>query len=199
MRKFLNTILASVIFVFILFIIYFIHVTFLRVDVVFYSAILDALLAAGLSAVILYLVKFFGALGLYEKFLLISIWVLAGYAFAISVPTVLDRSLSFYILEKLQQRGGGIQMARMPDVFTNEYMKEHRLVDVRLTEQAQSGTIEIKDGCVKLTPKGERIASMSRFFRLHLLPKKRLLMGEYTDDLTNPFRNSIETPDYLCQ
>ncbi|NBS35566.1 MAG: hypothetical protein EBS82_07025 [Methylocystaceae bacterium] len=199
MRKFLNTILASVIFVFILFIIYFIHVTFLRVDVVFYSAILDALLAAGLSAVIIYSVKFFGALGLYEKFLLISIWVLAGYAFAISVPTVLDRSLSFYILEKLQQRGGGIQMARMPDVFTNEYMKEHRLVDVRLTEQAQSGTIEIKDGCVKLTPKGERIASMSRFFRLHLLPKKRLLMGEYTDDLTNPFRNSIETPDYLCQ
>lgn len=199
MRKFLNTILASVIFVIILFFIYFIHVTFLRVDVVFYSAILDALLAAGLSAVIIYLVKFFGALGLYEKFLLISIWVLAGYAFAISVPTVLDRSLSFYILEKLQQRGGGIQMARMPDVFTNEYMKEHRLVDVRLTEQAQSGTIEIKDGCVKLTPKGERIASMSRFFRLHLLPKKRLLMGEYTDDLTNPFRNSIETPDYLCQ
>lgn len=199
MRKFLNTILASVIFVIILFFIYFIHVTFLRVDVVFYSAILDALLAAGLSAVIIYLVKFFGALGLYEKFLLVSIWVLAGYAFAISVPTVLDRSLSFYILEKLQQRGGGIQMARMPDVFTNEYMKEHRLVDVRLTEQAQSGTIEIKDGCVKLTPKGERIASMSRFFRLHLLPKKRLLMGEYTDDLTNPFRNSIETPDYLCQ
>ena len=199
MRKFLNTILASVIFVIILFFIYFFHVTFLRVDVVFYSAILDALLAAGLSAVIIYLVKFFGALGLYEKFLLISIWVLAGYAFAISVPTVLDRSLSFYILEKLQQRGGGIQMARMPDVFTNEYMKEHRLVDVRLTEQAQSGTIEIKDGCVKLTPKGERIASMSRFFRLHLLPKKRLLMGEYTDDLTNPFRNSIETPDYLCQ
>ncbi|NBS35430.1 MAG: hypothetical protein EBS82_06280 [Methylocystaceae bacterium] len=199
MMKFLKTLLASFIFVFILFFVYFIHVTFLRVDVVFYSAIIDALVAAGLSAIIIYAVKFFGNLGLYEKFLLVCIWVLAGYAFAISVPTVLDRSLSFYILEKLQQRGGGIQVARMPDVFTQEYMKEHRLVDVRLTEQAQSGTIEIVDGCVKLTPKGERIASVSRFFRLHLLPKKRLLMGEYTDDLTNPFRNSIETPDYLCQ
>ena len=62
---------------------------------------------------------------------------------------------------------------------------------IALVERTRSG--------VKLTPKGERIASMSRFFRLHLLPKKRLLMGEYTDDLTNPFRNSIETPDYLCQ
>ena len=197
--KFLKTLLASFIFVFILFFVYFIHVTFLRVDVVFYSAIIDALVAAGLSAIIIYAVKFFGNLGLYEKFLLVCIWVLAGYAFAISVPTVLDRSLSFYILEKLQQRGGGIQVARMPDVFTQEYMKEHRLVDVRLTEQAQSGTIEIVDGCVKLTPKGERIASVSRFLGLHLLPKKRLLMGEYTDDLTNPFRNSIEAPDYLCQ
>lgn len=198
MSKLIKTILASVIFVFILFVVYFIHVTFLRVDVVFYAAIMDALIAAALSGIVIYLFKFFSVLGPYEKFLLIAIWVLAGYAFAISVPTVLDRSLSFYILEKLQQRGGGIQMARMSDVFTQEYMKEHRLVDVRLTEQAQSGTIEIVDGCVKLTPKGQRIATISRFFRLNLLPKKRLLMGEYSDDLTNPFRNSIAAPDYLC-
>ena len=197
--KFVKTLLASLIFVLMLFIIYFIHVRFIRVDVLFYAAIVDALLAAGLSAMIIYLIKFFKILGLYEKFLLICIWILAGYAFAISVPTVLDRSLSFYILEKLQQRGGGIQMAYMPDVFIQEYMKEHRLVDVRLTEQVQSGTIEIVDGCVKLTPKGEKIARVSRFFRLNLLPKKRLLMGEYTDDLTNPFRNSIEAPNYLCQ
>ena len=199
MMKLFKTLLASLFFVFILFVIYFIHVTFIRVNVVFYAAIMDALLASCLSAFVIYLFKFFGVLGLYEKFLLICIWILAGYAFAISVPTVLDRSLSFYILEKLQQRGGGIQMVRMSDVFTQEYMKEHRLVDVRLTEQIQSGTIEIVDGCVKLTPKGEKIASASRFFRLHLLPKKRLLMGEYTDDLTNPFRDSIETPNYLCQ
>jgi len=197
--KFVKTLVASLIFVFILFIVYFIHISFLRVDVVFYSAIIDALLAAGFAAAIIFLFKFFASLGLYEKFLRICIWVLVGYAFAISMPTVIDRSLSFYILEKLQQRGGGIQMARMSDVFTREYMKEHRLVDVRLTEQVQSGTIDIVDGCVKLTPKGEKIASVSRFFRQHFLPKKRLLMGEYTDDLTNPFRNSIETPDYLCQ
>ena len=52
--KFLVTILASLIFIFILFFVYFIHVNFLRVDVVFYSAILDALLAAALSGVIIY-------------------------------------------------------------------------------------------------------------------------------------------------
>ena len=115
------------------------------------------------------------------------------------MPTVLDRSLSFYILEKLQQRGGGIQAEKMSDVFTQEYVKEHRLVDIRLTEQIQSGTIIIDKGCVKLTEKGNKIASISRFIRMNFLAKKRLINGSYTDDLTNPFKDSIPSPDYLCQ
>jgi hypothetical protein len=115
------------------------------------------------------------------------------------VPAVLDRSLSFYILEKLQQRGGGIQQARFAEIFTQEYVKEHRLVDVRLTEQMESGTIKIDNGCVRLTAKGDRLATFSRFFRTHLLPKRRLLMGQYSDDLTDPFRHSATQVDYLCK
>ena len=49
---------------------------------------------------------------------MLLVWLLLGYILAISVPTVLDRSLSFYILEKLQQRGGGIQQSRFNEVFT---------------------------------------------------------------------------------
>ena len=78
-------------------------------------------------------------------------------------------------------------------------MVEHRLIDVRLTEQLASGTIVIKNGCVKLTPKGEYIASFGRFYRQHFLPKQRLLMGEYTADLTNPFRKSSNNMHYICQ
>jgi len=83
-------------------------------------------------------------------------------------------------------------------VFTKEYVKEHRLVDVRLTEQLESGTIRIDDGCVRLTARGERLASLSRSFRKHLLPRQRLLMGQYSDDLTDPFRNSKPAADYGC-
>jgi hypothetical protein len=112
---------------------------------------------------------------------------------------VIDRSLSFYILEKIQQRGGGIRLDRMEDVFTREYVKEHRLVDVRLTEQQESGTIVIANGCVKLTERGVRLAAFSRYFRTHFLPKQRLLMGEYSDDLTDPFRHSEAMSDCGCQ
>lgn len=178
--------------------IYIIHSLYLRVDVVFYSAILDGVIATALCGVLLWLLPWFKILGPVEKLQLLVIWLLLGYGYAISIPTVLDRSLSFYILEKLEQRGGGIQENAFEDVFTKEYVKEHHLVDVRLTEQLESGTIVIRDGCVLLTDKGRRLAHISRFFRNNLLPKRRLLMGVYSDALTDPFRNSTADVSYRC-
>jgi len=197
--KLLRAVLATLIFLTVLCAIYFAHVRFLTVNVVFYAAMLDALLAALVSAVILSLLGFLSPLGAFERTQLFAIWLLTGYALAISVPTVIDRSLSFYILEKLQQRGGAIRQSAFEDVFTREYMVEHRLVDVRLTEQLESGTIAIQDGCVKLTEKGQRLAAFSRYFRANWLPRHRLLMGQYSDDLTNPFRKDTPHAPYGCQ
>lgn len=168
--------------------VYLFHALWLPVNVIFYSAMLDALIAVLLLSVLLVFVgrRFSG----FEKGLLVTIWLLCGYAFALSGPTVLDRSLSFYLLEKLQQRGGGIRADAIEQVFVREYMPEFRLVDVRLTEQLESGTITIENGCVKLTAKGKRLASFSRFVRQNLLAKNRLLAGEYSDDLVDPFKNS---------
>ena len=197
--KYLKFVTATAVYTLLLLVIYVLHVRYVAVNVVFYSAILDAVLATILTAALLATVRWFKVFTRFETLQLCCIWLLLGYSFAISVPTVIDRSLSFYILEKLQQRGGGIKLDAFDQVFTQEYVKEHRLVDVRLTEQQQSGTVEIKDGCVKLTAWGQTIASSSRYFRAHFLPKQRLLMGKYSDDLTDPFRNSVERMDYRCQ
>jgi hypothetical protein len=191
--------IATAIFTATLLVIYFAHVSLFRVNVVFYAAIGDVFVASGLAAALLFLLPVFSRLGGFEKFLLVLVWLLLGYALAISVPTVIDRSLSFYILEKLQQRGGGIRQDSFAKVFTDEYLREHRLVDVRLTEQLESGTITIEEGCVRLTEKGERIAAFSRYFRRNWLPRERLLMGKYSDDLTDPFRNTQSAPAYTCR
>jgi hypothetical protein len=197
--KYFKFVIATAVYTLLLLVIYVLHVRYVPVNVVFYSAILDAVLATILAAALIATVRWFKVFTRFETLQLCCIWLLLGYSFAISVPTVIDRSLSFYILEKLQQRGGGIKLDAFDQVFTQEYVKEHRLVDVRLTEQQQSGTVEIKDGCVKLTAWGQTIASSSRYFRAHFLPKQRLLMGKYSDDLTDPFRNSVERMDYRCQ
>jgi len=190
---------STLFFLAILFLIYYIHVAYLRVNIVFYASITDAMIAASLAGLILFTSSRFRLFNHFEKLQLLFIWVLVGYGLAISVPTVIDRSLSFYILEKLEQRGGGIKLNAFEEVFTKEYVKEHRLVDVRLTEQLESGTITINGECVKLTDKGRRLVKFSTMFRHNMLPKKRLLMGHYSDDLTDPLRKSDKNfVNYIC-
>jgi len=199
MKRSIKAIAATAGYVLTLILLYWIDITYLQVDVVFYASLQVAALATLLVGLVLLLAPVFADFRAFEKVQLIIIWGLLGYITAISVPTVLDRSLSFYILEKLQQRGGGIQLDKFNYIFTTEYMREHRLVDIRLTEQQASGTIVIDKGCVKLTARGDRLASFGQFFRKSWLPKKRLLNGEYTDMLTDPFRRSDANPDYLCR
>jgi len=199
MNRYLRAALATAAFVVVLLCVNYAHIRFLRVDVVLYAALLDAVVAIVITALGLFLFRQAAHFSGLERALLVLFWAMGGYAFAISVPTMVDRSLSFYILEKLQQRGGGIQQARMKDVFIDEYMVEHRLVDIRLTEQLQSGTITINDGCVRLTEKGQNVASLGRFYRTHFLPKQRLIMGNYSSDLTDPFRSSAQQVDYQCR
>lgn len=199
MRKYIQEAVAALVFVAVLLIVYVVHIKFFRINVVFYAAIADVFVAAFITLLLVWNVKFFNVFSNFERVQMLLIWLLLGYAFAISVPTVIDRSLSFYILEKIEQRGGGIRFDAFQDVFTKEYVKEHRLVDVRLTEQMESGTIEFQNGCVKLTPKGVRIAEFSRYFRQHWLPKERLLMGQYSDELTDPFRYSLGEVGYECK
>ncbi len=198
MNKFLRAGLATVLFIVALLLVYYVHMRHFRVNVVLYASILDAVIATVGVFGTLYLLKWFRDFSRLELIQLVVIWMLGGYVFAISLPTVIDRSLSFYILEKLQQRGGGIREDAFRQVFTEEYVREHHLVEVRLTEQLQSGTVEIHNGCVTLTARGERLASFSRFYRQNLLPTHRLLMGEYTDALTDPFRDSRMPVDYRC-
>lgn len=197
--KLIHIVSAIGLYIVVLLATYVLHARLLPVDVVLYSALGDAAVAAALCSVVILRVSWFSPLQASERLLLVLVWLLGGYAFAISIPTVIDRSLSFYILEKLEQRGGGIRADAMGRVITTEFMGEYRVTDARLTEQLASGTIEIRDGCIRLTPKGRRIAAFSSAFRTHLLPRERLLMGEYSDELTQPFRRSSGNPDYQCQ
>ncbi len=196
--KFAESIIAYLCFALLLLLVFFMHMRNFAVDVVFYAALFDAALAAAIATALLFALGSRLRLTRFERGLLGCIFLLSGYAFAISIPTLIDRSLSFYLLEKLQQRGGGIRQDTLPSVFVDEYLIEHRLVDVRLTEQLQSGTIEIVEGCVLLTDKGRELAELSRWIRLQLLPKRRLLLDEYTDALVDPLRDSVARTDYVC-
>lgn len=178
----------------------FIHFRYLPVRVVGYDAMLDVVVASVLAvlAYALLLRRWVQTNGL-ESLLFLKIGALCAAFYAVVVPTVIDRSLSLYILEKLDQRGGGIRESSFDEIFIREYMPEHHLVAIRLTEQLNSGTIVIRDGCVRLTPRGERLAHWTRLFRMTMLPRHREILGQYSDELTDPFRHSTRQVDYTCR
>ncbi len=202
--KLLAALAATLLFVVVLAIVYLVHVRWFTVDVILYAAVADALIAVAITLVAALAARALAPrllpLGGFEIGLLALIWLLGGWAFAITGPTVLDRSLSIYILEKLHQRGGGIREDAIARVFVEEYLPEFRLVDVRLTEQLRSGTIEIRDGCVRLTPRGERVVAVTDVLRRNFLARNRLLAGVYTDALVDPFaRSRAGVMGYECR
>jgi hypothetical protein len=199
MKKAVRALVGIVSYIVILLATYYINIRFFRVNVVGFTALVDAVIAAVIAGALLFVLKWFRAMEKFERVLLVVIYLLGGFGFAVAIPTVIDRSLSLYILQKLDQRGGGIKEDQIGWVFVNEYVPEDRLVDVRLTEATQSGTVVIKDGCVILTDKGRMLAEFSAWFHEYMLPKQRLLNGQYTDDLTNTFRNSVPSPGYECK
>ena len=176
-----------------------VHFRYLPVHVVAYGAIQDVLVTVALFVPIYFLVlRRRLRTGIFESGLFIVIGALLATLYAFVVPTVIDRSLSVYILEKLEQRGGAIQEAAFEGMLIREYFPEHRLVDIRLTEQLNSGTITLSDGCVRLTERGRVIAYWTRLYRTTLLPRHREIMGRLSDDLTDPFRRSAPEPAYRC-
>ena len=198
MRIFLKIISILIFFIFVLLLINILHATFFKVDVVFYSSIEDIPIAVLLTLAILSFLNFYKTFSITNTILLSLLMVSIGYSFAISIPTVVDRSLSIYLLEKIQQRGGSVKVSSLEHMIITEYIKEQRLADIRLTEQLESGTIKISGDCLSLTSKGEYIATLTRFYRKNFLPKHRLILNNYSDELTDPFRNSPLKVDYGC-
>ena len=198
LKKILRGITLVILYLILLTIVNFVHMRYFKVDVVFYSALLDCMIALILLTLTVFAFKITAIFSSFELIQLFFSCLLLGYILAISVPTVIDRSLSFYILEKLEQSGTGIARDDFEYVFTQGYSAEHKLVDVRLTEQVQSGTISIKNGCVALTNKGRVLADFSVWYRENMLPRQRLLAGKYTDVLIDPLAAGFSVDKFKC-
>lgn len=150
------------------------HFRLLPVTVVLYAALFDALLAAALVAALVFVLpRQRLSATVAEIMLSLCVGFLIAVIYSIMVPTLIDRSLSLYMLEKLQQYGGGIKQEAVADVIKRDYFAERDVVAARLTEQLKSGTIAVSNGCVRLTPLGEFVARLSQFSRKALLPKQR--------------------------
>ena len=175
------------------------HFQWLPVSVILYACVVDAAFAT-IAVLLAYRLFWWPRTSLSptEAALTAIAANLLVLLYAVMGPTVIDRSLSIYIVQKIDMRGGEVAQAAMPDIFVKEYMPEFRLVDVRLTEQVNSGTVTIEGGCIRLTGKGRTLSRFAGFYRRNFLPQRRSLMGEITDQLTDPFKGAKQVVDTTC-
>lgn len=177
----------------------YIHFQLVTVSVILFACAWDGAIASALVLGGYLLLRRRAPILLPTEFALIAIASnLLILLYAVMGPTVIDRSLSIYIVQKIDQRGGEIAQASLEDIFVEEYMPEFSLVDVRLTEQLSSQTVIIEDGCVILTKKGKLLSRFADRYRKALLPQKRRLLNRETDALTDPFRNAPQKVDIAC-
>ena len=198
-NKFLLFTFAIFLYLFIFICVYLIHINFFRVNVIFYSSLVDSVIALIIFFGLYNSINFFKHITNFESSLIILLLFFIGYSFSISLPTVIDRSLSFYFLEKIRQHDGAINKTAMKQMFIDDYMDEYKLVEMRLTEQLKSGTIELKGNCIVLTKRGYLVTTFSDFFRKNFLANKRLILDSYSDQLTDPLKDSKINNEYLCK
>jgi hypothetical protein len=177
-----------------------IHFWHFPVSVILYACALDLVIAVAITTpAVIFLQRRMKLLSTTETVLSMLLACAGILLYAVMGPTVVDRSLSLYIVEKLHQRGGAIALEKLDEVFVREYMPEFRLVDVRVTEQLASGTAEIDGECLVLTSRGQFIAQVANAYRRFFLPRKRVLGEEITDVLTRPFDESQRQVDVSCR
>ena len=198
-NKFIFLALSILLYLAIFLSVYIVHINFFTVQVILYSALLDSFIALIFFAALSFLFKHRVNLDFFESIVIMLLLSLLGYSLSLSLPTVIDRSLSFYFLEKIEQHNGSIEKASMRDIFINDYIDEYKLIEIRITEQLESGTIQLDGTCISLTKRGYLIAKFSNFFRKNLLANNRLILDEYSNHLTNPLGNSPANKEYLCQ
>ena len=177
---------------------YWIHISFFNVNVVLYSSLLDILIAASIFLIISKKLPLFSHFTKIEFILLLVISIQFSYMFCITFPTIIDRSLSIYLLEKIDQRGGSIQKDKINNIIINEYLIEHHVSDIRITEQFNSGSSLMDDNCLYLSKKCKVVVGFTKFFRKNLLPKRRLIGDSFSDALINPIKENFRQ-EYSCQ
>ena len=93
-----------------------------------------------------------------------------GMLYLLLIPTVLDRSLSVYMLSQLQHETPVNSDALASTVQAN-YFDDYNVITTRLIEQSVSGNIQVDGDHVLITPRGEGIVTLTENYRKLLASK----------------------------
>jgi len=134
--------------------------------IIFYEGIIVAAVTASIFCLSYFVVTYRNASDRYvvrgSVFLLLASLSL-NYAFIVTFPALLDRSISMTLLSVVDQvPAGKISIESLNDEFIRIYVAGDTQTRKRVEEQVATGNFHVKDGYIEITERGRRFASAFR-------------------------------------
>lgn len=103
------------------------------------------------------------------------IFLFIASLYSVLGPVMCDRSLSVFILQKLEEASDAHKTLTVPELVAltqTHYIQGSHMVEKRLAEQQATGAINIQDDKITLTPGGILAAQIFEFFyKVYGIPK----------------------------
>ena len=146
----------------------------IRTGVVLYDGIILASLVSVIGAGLLFYLK---RSDNYEvSLLLLSNGFVGLLLVLVLAPVAIDRSLSLYLLHKIEAQGGTVSTRQLDELIAKAYPAEMRVRQQRVVEQVTSGNLKaLEDGRFQISENGRTVLQLTgiirRIFRLNPLPR----------------------------
>lgn len=134
-------------------------------DIIFYQGLLWLLMFAAsclIGSFTLHKIKIIDFNSFHEQILSLVIASLLFYSFHITIPSLLDRSISLYIIGITEKKENST-ITDYREQFYQGFIIKNEAVEKRLNEQIVTGNIKCKQGKCTLTDKGRNIYKLNNW------------------------------------
>ena len=83
-------------------------------------------------------------------------------SFLIVFPVTFDRSITMFLLARIERQDGQLDAAGLEQVYVRQYLGDMRQIDRRIAEQSLSGNIRVDQGRIHITPQGRKLLDGAR-------------------------------------
>ncbi|QGP80218.1 hypothetical protein GL174_07850 [Sphingobium sp. CAP-1] len=134
------------------------------VPLLFYRGVLIAFIGALLLGLLLAIAaRRIAAIDLSTGVGAVALSLAFNISFLIVFPVTFDRSITMFLLARIERQDGELTPPMLEQVFLREYLGDMHQIDRRVREQTLSGNIVQRgDGRILLTPQGRRLLTSAR-------------------------------------
>lgn len=161
-KNFCVTILQCAFYIIFYFFAYIVVRKLYPASAIFYQGILILLFSAIICFVLFYFVDKRLKCGMYVNSMACIISIFAAYSIHITIPSLLDRSISLYILGLTAENYANTK-SEYERMFYEGFVQKNGAIEKRLDEQVLTGNLELENGRYKLTSRGTRLYKIDLF------------------------------------